>query len=102
MKINCCYPNCDICKHNPCELKEPCNSTIINLEKEIAFELQELKSIKESLNHNLNDDGHYTLPYTTLVQLEFDTMEIIRELRKGLRDEIQSCRSEICGVGENP
>ena len=85
MKVDCYYPNCDICKvENNCELKEPCNSKVLNLEKEIAFELQSLNSIRRSLNHCLNSENYFTLSYNVLIQLEFDTKEIIRELRREL------------------
>ena len=87
MKINCMYPNCDICKvQNNCELKEPCNSEVFNLEKEITFELQSLKTIRRSLNNRLNSDDYFTLPYHILVQMEYDTKEIIRELRRELQE----------------
>ena len=87
MKINCFYPNCDICQfQNSCELKKPCNSKVLSLEKEIAFELQSLKSIRRSISNCLTSDDYYTLPYHVLIKLEHDTKEIIRELRRELNE----------------
>ncbi|MEE1227226.1 MAG: hypothetical protein UHM08_09015 [Bacteroidales bacterium] len=101
MKINCIHPNCDICSHNPCELKEPCNSEISLLEKEIGYEVKQLNEIRRCISNRLSSDDHYTLPYSTLKRLEYDTMEIIRELRKELQHEIQLNRIKLHQLGEN-
>lgn len=102
MKINCIHPNCDICSHNPCELKEVSNPKISLLEKEIGFEVKQLNEIRRCISNHLTSNDYYTLPYPTLKNLEYDTIEIIRELRRELKHEIQISRVKLHRLGENP
>ena len=102
MKINCIHPNCDACSHNPCELKEPCNSEILKLEKEIAYEVKQLHTIRRCISNRLTNNDYYTFPYHTLITLEQNTIEIIRELRKELQHEIQLNRVKLHQLGGNP
>ena len=99
MRINCLHPNCELCKvEQNCMLKQPCNSKILELEKEIEYELSELKQIRKALSNAISSKEYYTPPSSVLIQMEHDTMEIIRELRhelKGELNELQSNRKRI-------
>ncbi len=81
--INCYHPNCDICKETNCILKKPLSKELMNVKKEIAFELMNLKNIRKSLNLSLQGSGEYFVDdVSILLEEEADTVEIIRELRK--------------------
>jgi len=81
--INCYHPNCDICKEKNCILKKTLSKELMNVKKEIAFELMNLKNIRKSLNLSLQGSGEYFVDdVSILLEEEADTVEIIRELRK--------------------
>ena len=82
MRIICHHPNCEICKVVDCILKKPCSKELLDLEKEIAFELQNLNRIRKSIKYALKDSGHYVPDLGSLLQEKADTEEIIRELRR--------------------
>ena len=89
-KITCHHPNCDICKEQKdCFLKKPCNKKLLAIEKEIEFELNNLKNIRRSQRLALTTPNDYCVPdISMLLQEEHDTVEIIRELRRCEKDEI--------------
>ena len=101
MTIHCTHPNCELCSHDKCELKEPCNEKITLLEKEISYEVKQLQDIRRSISNNLTSNDYYTPPYHVLKRLEQDTIEIIRELRKELNHEIQINRVRLYKLGRD-
>jgi len=95
MRVNCIHPNCELCKVNDnCMLKQPCNSKILSLEKEIKFEITELNRIRLAISNSISNKECYTPPLSVLRQMEIDTIEIIRELRNELKGELYELQSD--------
>ena len=99
--IRCNYSSCTSeCKYYAqCNLHEPASSPLINIQKEIGFNLNKLRSIDDSLklfitttrdikqgkypdNIKKPSDVYYGLQGSSLLEEKAELREIIKELRR--------------------
>lgn len=111
MMIRCDYSSCTSeCKYyNRCNLHEPASSPLINIQKEIGFNLNKLRSIDASLKlfievkKDINNgkysedivnpsDVYYGLNGSRLLEEKNNIREIIKELRRRERNIEYICR----------